>query len=166
MSALAPAAHERSPAVVGAVALGLLLLVANAALGWVGHAPAPALFVHVGGVARPGWFAGDTPGQVLEAAGARVAFLTAAPRDGDAVYVQGAYAVVATPAGAVSYRATGGRLHLNTASAAELEALPRVGPTLAARIRAGRPYRDVADLDRVKGVGPATIRAVAPFVEP
>lgn len=166
MNALAPGAHERSPAVVGAVALGLVLLIANAALDWIGHASAPALFLHVAGVDRPGWFAGDTAGQALEAAGARVAFLSGAPRDGDAVYVHGAYAVVGAAAGGVSYRATGARLHLNTASAAQLESLPRVGPTLAARIRAGRPYRDVADLDRVKGIGPATLRALAPFVEP
>jgi len=166
VTALAPLAGERSPAVVGAVAWGLLLLLANAALGWIGHDPAPALFLHVSGVERPGWYGGETAGRALEAAGARVAFLVGAPRDGDAVTVYGSYAIVAPAPGAVSYRATGARLHLNTATLADLESLPRVGPTLAARIRAGRPYRDVADLDRVKGVGPATIRALSPFVQP
>lgn len=166
MSALVPLANERSPAVVGAVAWGLLLLLANAALGWIGHPPAPALLLHVSGVEQPGWYGGATAGRALEAAGATVAVLVGAPRDGDAVTAYGAYAVVAPTPSAVSYRATGARLHLNTASVADLESLPRIGPTLAARIRAGRPYRELADLDRVKGVGPATIRALSPFVEP
>jgi competence protein ComEA len=54
-----------------------------------------------------------------------------------------------------------GRLELNRASAAELEALPRVGPALAARIVAYRdahgPFRSVEALDDVPGVGPATL---------
>lgn len=57
-----------------------------------------------------------------------------------------------------------GRLNLNTASLEQLEALPRVGPALAARLRAGRPYRSLADLDRVKGVGEKLLAALAPLV--
>lgn len=57
-----------------------------------------------------------------------------------------------------------GRLNLNTASREQLEALPKVGPALAERILAGRPYRSLADLDRVKGVGPGTLRALGPLV--
>lgn len=57
-----------------------------------------------------------------------------------------------------------GRVNLNTASREQLEALPEVGPSLAARIVAGRPYRSLADLDRVKGVGAATLRLLAPLV--
>lgn len=48
-------------------------------------------------------------------------------------------------------------LDLNDATATELEHLPGIGPVLAARIvvdRADRgPFHEVADLDRVKGVG-------------
>jgi competence ComEA-like helix-hairpin-helix protein len=50
---------------------------------------------------------------------------------------------------------------LNTASAAELELLPGVGPVLAARIvveRAdGGPFRSLDELERVDGIGPALI---------
>lgn len=57
-----------------------------------------------------------------------------------------------------------GKLNLNTATQEQLEALPRVGPALAQRIIAGRPYRSLADLDRVKGMGEATLKTLAPLV--
>lgn len=60
------------------------------------------------------------------------------------------------------------RTDLNSASAAELEWLPEIGPTLAARIVERREsvggFSRVEDLDRVAGIGPATIAAVAPYV--
>lgn len=46
---------------------------------------------------------------------------------------------------------------INAASLAELESLPRVGPKLAQRIVEGRPYADVDALERVRGIGPATL---------
>ncbi|HLL48417.1 MAG TPA: helix-hairpin-helix domain-containing protein, partial [Longimicrobiaceae bacterium] len=53
-------------------------------------------------------------------------------------------------------------------SATELERLPRVGPGLAARIVARResagPFRTLADLDSVPGVGPALLAQVAPHL--
>lgn len=53
---------------------------------------------------------------------------------------------------------------LNTATLAELDALPRVGPAMAARIVAKRPFRRPDDLRRVSGVGPSTLRALKPLV--
>jgi len=53
---------------------------------------------------------------------------------------------------------------LNTATLAELEALPRVGPAMAARIVAKRPFRRPDDLRRVSGIGPSTLRALKPLV--
>jgi competence protein ComEA len=55
--------------------------------------------------------------------------------------------------------AAGGRVNLNTATMAQLEALPGVGPVLAQRIVDFRtrhgPFRSVADLRQVDGVGDA-----------
>lgn len=60
------------------------------------------------------------------------------------------------------------RLDVDAATAAELEVLPGVGPSLAAAIVADRrahgPFGGVAALDRVKGVGPALVRKLAPHV--
>ena len=58
-----------------------------------------------------------------------------------------------------------GRVRLNSASEADIEALPGVGPKLAARLMAGRPYRSLADVDRVKGVGPKLLAQLAPLVQ-
>lgn len=49
--------------------------------------------------------------------------------------------------------ATDGPVNLNTASAAELETLPGIGPSLAQRIIEGRPYSSLSDLQRVSGIG-------------
>lgn len=57
-----------------------------------------------------------------------------------------------------------GPLDLNLASAAELEALPGIGPALAQRIvddrEAHGPFAATADLARVPGIGPARLAAV------
>lgn len=62
----------------------------------------------------------------------------------------------------------GERIDLNSAPASELVRLPRVGPALARRIVSDReangPFRTVADLDRVTGVGPAILAEVKDFV--
>ncbi len=60
------------------------------------------------------------------------------------------------------------RLDLNRASAAELQALPGIGPALAGRIvehraRAGR-LRSVDDLLDVSGIGPVTLERLRPLV--
>ena|SRR5688572_11791421 len=57
-------------------------------------------------------------------------------------------------------------ININTAPAAELELLPGIGPALAARIVENRemkgPFTSVDDLDRVKGIGPETLRKLRP----
>ncbi len=47
-----------------------------------------------------------------------------------------------------------GTLDLNTATEEELQTIKGIGPVLAARIIAGRPYKTVDDLLKVKGIGP------------
>ena len=58
-------------------------------------------------------------------------------------------------------------LDLNTATATQLEALPGVGPALAARIIAKRDslngFEKTEDLRRVRGIGPATLEKLRPF---
>ena len=59
------------------------------------------------------------------------------------------------------------RLDPNRADAASLEALPGIGATRADAIvagRAARPYRSVAELARVPGIGPVTLSRIAPFL--
>lgn len=62
--------------------------------------------------------------------------------------------------------ALGRKVSLNGASVAELEGLPGVGPKLAERIIAARPFRSVGDLDRVRGVGAKSLARLSPLVEP
>lgn len=56
------------------------------------------------------------------------------------------------------------KVDLNNATAAELEALPGVGPTLAQKIIGGRPYAKVADLAKA-GVPSATIEKISGLVK-
>jgi competence protein ComEA len=59
----------------------------------------------------------------------------------------------------------GTRIDPNTASRDDLMRLPGVGEALANRIIEGRPYAKLADLDRVPGIGAATLRDLAPLLE-
>ncbi len=63
------------------------------------------------------------------------------------------------------------RIDPNRASAAELELLPRIGPTIAAAIIEKREratsqpaFRSLADLDAVRGIGPVTLEQIAPHL--
>jgi len=54
------------------------------------------------------------------------------------------------------------RLDPNHDDAAALQSLPGVGPVLAERIVAGRPYAQVDALLRVEGIGPVTLARIRP----
>jgi len=60
------------------------------------------------------------------------------------------------------------RMNLNTADAALLQRLPRIGPALASRIIAYRqevgPFRRVEDVVNVRGIGPKTLEDIRPWL--
>lgn len=131
-----------------------------------------------------------SPGVVTLPAGARVADAIAAAggargdadldrvnlaaplSDGGRIYVPvvGGPDVAAAETGehAAGAGADGPKVNLNTASAADLEQLPGVGPATAAAIiahreRSGR-FRQVDDLLEVRGIGPAKLEGLRDLV--
>jgi hypothetical protein len=74
-----------------------------------------------------------------------------------------ALASQAPPAKTAQSKAPAGVVNLNTASEADLVALPGVGPATAKKIIAGRPYASVADLAKA-GVPKNTIEKISPMV--
>lgn len=145
-------------------------------------ATASTVVVHVvGAVHRPGVYTlptGSRLDDAVRAAGGLLADADAARinladrvRDAQQIYVplRGETPPPApTPAsvgasgagGAADLKAAAGRLlNVNTASAAQLEALPGIGPAYAARIVAYReangPFRRPEDIQAVSGIGPA-----------
>ncbi len=49
------------------------------------------------------------------------------------------------------------KVNINTATSAELQSLPGVGPAKAQAIIAARPYTSIDDITKAKGVGPKTL---------
>jgi competence protein ComEA len=64
--------------------------------------------------------------------------------------------------------APGQLINLNTATQAELETLPRIGPAIAQRIidyrNANGPFGTIEEIMNVKGIGPATFAAIKDFI--
>jgi len=118
-----------------------------------------------GRVARPGLYRLPWGARVADAVAAAGGLTPGAARslvaladpvtDGEVLQVPGA----ATPSGTA-------RLSLNAASEAELARLPGIGPTLAGRIVAARPFARLDDLLRVPGIGPKTLSALRDRVRP
>ncbi len=67
-------------------------------------------------------------------------------------------------------RPVGFKLNLNKATWPELSLLPGVGESTARKIVADReengPFLEVADLQRIKGIGPKTVARIRPYCEP
>ncbi|HWV77832.1 MAG TPA: ComEA family DNA-binding protein [Isoptericola sp.] len=154
-------------------------------------APAPGtVVVHVVGEVRE-------PGLVTVPAGARVADALAAaggttrradaaglnlaravvdgeqirvPRPGETVPAPGAVpdGTGGSTTGGASSASPGGAVSLNSATAADLEVLPGIGPALAGRIVAWReengPFTSVDELDEVSGIGPSVLAQVRDLV--
>lgn len=60
--------------------------------------------------------------------------------------------------------APGQKVNLNTASQEELEALPGIGPAKAKDIIAGRPYKSVEDVMKVKGIKEGIFGKIKDFI--
>jgi competence ComEA-like helix-hairpin-helix protein len=71
--------------------------------------------------------------------------------------ITNATAVAAGPASA-------GLLDVNAATFEELQTLPGIGPKLAERIIAHRPYQTLKDLDAVPGIGPERLKRLEPLI--
>ncbi len=63
---------------------------------------------------------------------------------------------------------TGLPININTATTAELETLPRIGPTMAQRIveyrEANGPFAAIEDIQNVPGIGPATFEGMKDLI--
>jgi competence protein ComEA len=140
---------------------------------------APDLVVHVAGaVVAPGVYrlppsarvadAVDAAGGPAPAADLHRLNLAAPLTDGVQVYVPVAGEPLPAASTGGGAAAPAGPLDLNLATAADLEALPGIGPATAkaildARERIGR-FRSVDDLLEVRGIGPAKLEALRDLV--
>ena len=133
------------------------------------------LIIHVtGAVRKPGVIEIPEGSRVFEAIEKAGGFRTEARSDAVNLarfLVDGEHLSIPTvseelPAADVS----GGRVSLSLASPSELETLPGIGPTIAARIVAWRethgPFRHVDDVLAVSGIGPATLEGFRDQVVP
>ena len=143
------------------------------------------IYVHVvGAVVSPGLFPLAPGSRVVDALAAAHGFADGADTagvnlarvlsDGEQLVVPRQGEAPAVPATSNAPGAAGGSaspsapVDLNTATAEQLETLPRVGPSLAARIIAWRTahgrFARVADLGRVPGIGDRTLASLTPLV--
>lgn len=96
---------------------------------------------------------------------------TAPVNAGAAAEAAGANTLVSVKTAAESGRGTakaGGKVHLNTATAAELTVLPGVGDITAQRIleyRAAHGFSNIEDVMKVKGIGKAKFSKMQPYLE-
>jgi competence ComEA-like helix-hairpin-helix protein len=56
-------------------------------------------------------------------------------------------------------------VNVNSATQAQLETVPGIGPTLASLIIAGRPYQSVDDLVRISGIGERSLERMRAFMK-
>ncbi|KGH45895.1 competence protein ComEA [Modestobacter caceresii] len=128
----------------------------------------------VGSVGSPGLVtlpAGARVADALAAAGGLLPEADPASVNAAAVVTDGQQIAVGVPGAVAGAEPTGGAavggvlLDLNTATVAELDALPGIGPVLAQRIvdhrSAHGPFTSVDRLDDVSGIGPAIFADLA-----
>jgi competence protein ComEA len=150
-------------------------------VGEIAETSATVVVSVVGLVARPGLVtlpSGSRVAEAVEAAGGLLPEADRASVNLAAVVTDGQQIAVGVPVAAgaalpgggtgAGVAGTGGRLNLNTAGAAELDALPGIGPVLAQRIVDHRTregaFTSVDQLDDVPGIGPAIAAHLAELV--
>lgn len=139
-------------------------------------APAASVFVHVSGaVATPGLYVLGEGARVVDAIAAAGGFAPGADEaavnlarplsDGEQLHVPAA-GEVSQPQDAAA--PGDGRVNLNTADAAQLDTLPRIGPAMAARIiewrEANGRFTSVEDLLAVPGIGDKMLETLRDLV--
>ena len=135
----------------------------------------PRLLVHVvGAVRRPGLYRLAEGKRVADAV-ARAGGATA-PADTAAINLAAPLAdgmqvlVPSRAAGGAAGTSAAGRVSLSSASVAELDALPGIGPVTAQKIvdhrLANGGFRSVDDLDAIPGIGPARVEQLRELVSP
>lgn len=163
------ARHVGQPRIRVMAALFVVCAAMLAARTWlIGDPPPPPPVVEVRGeVPRPGFYEAATLHHALAAAGVEVVGQV------DATLAEGTAVIVDADGGVKLARMDdllvfGLPIDVNTASAAALEAIPGVGAKTAAAILSDREengaFASVEDLDRVRGIGPATVERLRPFV--
>jgi len=84
------------------------------------------------------------------------------------IAVGGSFMAFAAPQATTSKTTVAAKIapvHINTATLAQLETLPGIGPKLAQDIIKHRPYKNAQELQsKVKGIGPALWKQIAPYV--
>jgi competence protein ComEA len=144
--------------------------------------PSRRVVVHVvGAVRRPGLYrlvegsrvddAITRAGGAAPKAALELVNLAAPLADGQQVLVpvRGEAAVTAPPGGSAAGASPAGRVHLNSATLEQLDALPGVGPVTAQQIldyRAAKgAFSSVDELDAVPGIGPSRLEQLKPLVD-
>lgn len=149
---------------------GVALLLVVGAWGRWGVRPAtlareqPELVAHVSGaVVRAGTYRfawGARVADLIDAAGGLAPMADASLVAWAAPLTAGATLVVPslqTPEGDT-------RVNVNSASLQALQTLPGIGPITAERIMRARPFHQLHDLERVRGIGPARLKALEPRI--
>lgn len=110
----------------------------------------------------------DAAGGLTDDANLDLVNLAGIVRDGDQIHVPMISETTETSTNALPTPSGGGIIFINSATQAELETLPNVGPALAQRIM---EYRDanggianLADLDNVSGIGESTLAELEPLI--
>ena len=137
-------------------------------------AAAPKLVVHVAGaVRRPGLYRlveGKRVADAVARAGGATAPADTAAINLAAPLADGMQVLVPRRVAGGGGKAAGGRVSLNSATAAELDALPGIGPVTAQKILDYRAehggFRSVEDLDAIPGIGPARVEQLRDVVFP